>query len=94
MSNLRAFKINTYKNFCTFCISLISRRLKSTIINTSTIFDFNPSIINTSDKTGGGGLPATPVATGDAERASVIRLSYVAEAFRLPSWFDEKRLEA
>jgi hypothetical protein len=45
-------------------------------------------------KQGVGGPVATPVATGGAEHARVMQLSYVAEALRLPSWFDEKRLEA
>ena len=55
MSYLSIFKINTSKNSCTFCISLISGHLKSSIINTSMIFDFKPSIINTSKKHGGWG---------------------------------------
>ena len=55
MSNLTPFKINTSRNFCTFCISLISGHLKSPIINTSANFDFKPPRINTSKKHGGGG---------------------------------------
>ena len=55
MSNLSPFKINTYRNFCTFCISLIRGHLKSSIINTSVNFDFKLPIINTSKKKGGGG---------------------------------------
>ena len=65
-SHLSPFRINTSKNFRTFCISLISGHLKSPIINTSTIFDFKLPRINTSRKTGGGGPVATRVATGDA----------------------------
>jgi hypothetical protein len=53
--HLSPFRINTSKNLCTFCISLISGHLKSPIINTSKIFDFKPPIISTSKKTGGGG---------------------------------------
>jgi len=56
MSNLTPFKINTSKNFRNFCISLISSDLKSPIINTSVNFDFKPSRINTSTKTGGRGV--------------------------------------
>jgi hypothetical protein len=53
--DLTSFRINTSKNLCTFCISLIGGQLKSPIINTSTNFDFKFSRINTSTKHGGGG---------------------------------------
>ena len=55
MSSLTPFKINTSKNLCTFCISLISGHLKSPIINTSVNFHFKLPRINTSRKSGGGG---------------------------------------
>ena len=55
MSNLTPFKINTSRNLCTFCISLIRSHLKPPIINTSVNFDFKLPRINTCKKTGGGG---------------------------------------
>jgi hypothetical protein len=55
MSNLTSFRINTSKNLCTFCISLISGHLKSLTISTSVNFDAKPPRINTSTKHGGGG---------------------------------------
>jgi len=69
MSKLTPFKINTSRNFRDFCIPLICGKLKSTRINTSMIFDFKPSRINTSTKTGGRGVQLQLVATGDG-RAS------------------------
>jgi hypothetical protein len=64
--HLSPFRINTSKNLCAFCISLISGHLKSVIINTSVNFDLKPPRINTSKKQGGGGPVATPVATGNS----------------------------
>jgi hypothetical protein len=55
MPSLTPFKINTSKNSCTTCISLIHGHLNSPIINTSINFDFKLPIISTSKKTGGGG---------------------------------------
>jgi len=56
MSSLTHFRINTSKYFRVFCISLISGQLKSSVMNTSAIFDVNLPRINTSTKTGGRGL--------------------------------------
>jgi hypothetical protein len=53
-SNLSPFRINTSKNFCNLCISLISGRLKSSVINTSEKNHPKPSKINTSKKHGRG----------------------------------------
>jgi hypothetical protein len=54
--HLSSFRINTSKNLCRFCISLNYRDLKSPTINTSMKNDFKFSRINTSTKTGGGGV--------------------------------------
>jgi hypothetical protein len=65
MWHLSPCRINTSKNSCTFCISLITRDLKSPIINTSMKNALNSSGINTSKKQAGGWL-----CSGKSPRAS------------------------
>jgi hypothetical protein len=86
MSNVTTFKINTSKNSCTFCISLIRGHLKSSIISTSVNFDFKPPIINTSEKTGGGGSSCNSSCNWEfAYRADPsLRHGGLAAALRVP----------
>jgi hypothetical protein len=53
--HLSPFRINTSKNLCTFCISLIRGHLKSPIINTSIKTRSKSPRINTSEKRVGEG---------------------------------------
>jgi hypothetical protein len=93
MSNLNPFRINTSKNSCTFCISLISGHLKSSTINTSVNFDSKLPIINTSEKTGGGGsscnwlLPLQSEHPTPPWRASPARSQAEGPPWRSPLFF-------
>jgi hypothetical protein len=60
MSYLSPFRINTSKKSRHLRIAFIVNDFKSTRINTSTIFGFNQSKINTSTKHGGGRGEALP----------------------------------
>ena len=92
--HLSPFRINTSKNLCAFCISLISGRLKSPIMNTSMKNDSNSSIINTSKKPGVGGPVATPVATGNSRPEPAAAGESRAQRWTPPSLRTRARVDA